>query len=126
MTNKNKLSSPIYTIIIILLTVWIFIFFDYWWKDNSGINIEYDTEISGIISYTTIDRGNISLRIKRPKEIKYILTVTANYNYNPSDLEEFVRGGDSIYKPSSSDTLYIFRKGKRFYFIINEEINYNK
>jgi len=126
MTSKNKLSSPIYTIITILLTAWIFIFFDYWWKDNSGVKIEYDTEISGIVSYVTINRGNISLRIKHPKEIKYALTVTTNYNYNPSDLEEFVRGGDSIYKPSSSDTLYIFRKEKKIFFIINEEINYKK
>lgn len=126
MKKGIKLSSPIFTVIFLLITVWTCIFVEHNMKQNIGIIVDYDTEISGIASYATNNRGNISLTLKRPKEVKYHLTPTRNYNYKPYDLDDFIQGGDSVYKPSSNDTLYIFRNNKRYFFIINEVINYKE
>lgn len=55
-----------------------------------------------------------------------MLTVTASYNYNPYDLENFVHGGDSVFKSSTSDTLYICRDSIWYFFIVNKSINYRE
>lgn len=122
---EKKKTNTIFTLVFLLLSVLIFYFIDNYPYHNSGVIVEYDTEISGIISYATNNRGEISLRLKRPEK-KYFLMVTSNYDYKPSDLNVFVQNGDSVYKPAFCDTLYIFRSNKKYYFIINEEINYKE
>ena len=42
---------------------------------------------------------------------------TSNKQYNPSDIELFLQLNDSIYKPAYSDSIYIYRDGKTYYFI---------
>lgn len=84
-------------------------------------------EISGVVQ-----RGKISLKqyskgafcIDLNNGLKFSLFgTTRNYFYNPYDIEDFLQRNDSIYKPAQSDSLYIYRDGKVFYFVLNEVLN---
>lgn len=45
-----------------------------------------------------------------------------NLNYSPSDLGYFLEIGDSLFKNKNSDTLYIFRNNKKYYFRFKHKI----
>lgn len=49
--------------------------------------------------------------------------VSYNYNNSSKSLLKFIQNGDSIFKPANSDSLYVYRKGKEYYFIFDETIN---
>lgn len=46
-----------------------------------------------------------------------------NYNIKPSDLHDFIRTGDSIYKNKYSDTLIVVRDEKKYVFKIGKIIS---
>lgn len=48
---------------------------------------------------------------------------TRNYLYESSDLTNFLYIGDSIYKPYSSDSIFIYRGDQKYYFILGKMIN---
>lgn len=123
---EKKKSNSVFTLIFLILGVLIYYFIVNYPYHKSGITVKYETEISGILTFATQNRGEISLRVLQSKEKKYFISSSRNYDYEPYDLENFVQGGDSIYKPSSSDTLYIYRGDKKYFFIINKDINYRK
>ena len=84
-------------------------------------------EILGVVQ-----RGKISLKqyskgafcIDLNNGLKFSLAgITRNYLYKPYDIKEFLEINDSIYKPAQSDSLYIYRDGKVFYFVLNEVLN---
>lgn len=48
---------------------------------------------------------------------------TRNYLYENSDLIDFLQLSDSIYKSSSSDSIFIYRGSLKYYFILGKMIN---
>lgn len=48
---------------------------------------------------------------------------TRNYLYSGQDLAFFMKVGDSIFKPLGSDSLYIIRNNRTYYFILGKMIN---
>jgi hypothetical protein len=53
---------------------------------------------------------------------KHWIKNSRNYNYYPCCLHDFIQKRDSITKKMNDDTLFIFRGGKIFYFIIGKFI----
>lgn len=48
---------------------------------------------------------------------------TRNYFYSKQNLGYFIQVGDSIFKPLGSDSVYIIRNNKKYYFILGKIIN---
>lgn len=46
-----------------------------------------------------------------------------NNQHNPSKLRDFLQIGDSLIKNSGTDSLFIYRNGQSFVFLLNKEIN---
>ena len=99
-------------------------------KEESRNSVEYQfietkDEISGKIiftrpsrirSYSSICLVNETLRIQLPW--------AENWAYAHKHLFQFLQQNDSIYKPENSDTLFIFRDNRKYYFILKKRINY--
>lgn len=49
--------------------------------------------------------------------------VTSNRNYKNYRLFEFLQTNDSIYKPAKTDSIYIWRNNKKYFFIYGMSIN---
>ncbi|WP_353123853.1 hypothetical protein [Dysgonomonas capnocytophagoides] len=49
--------------------------------------------------------------------------VTINYLYKPYDICDFLQINDSINKPVQNDSLYVYRQGKEYYFVLGEVLN---
>jgi hypothetical protein len=84
----------------------------------------YSREISGIVATVTQNRGVISLRLKTPTERVYYFGITTNYELKPSDFDDFVKGGDSVYKAPNSNEIFVFRDNQRYYFVLEKYINH--
>lgn len=87
--------------------------------------INREDEISGYIysnekTYHLNHTNLITLRDGK----RFRLTASGyNYNYSPSQLQEFITIRDSIYKPAYSDSIYIYRNSKRYNFILKNTHN---
>lgn len=85
-------------------------------------------DIRGIVIYNeiTLLLNNTNL-IELNNNIKFRLTKAgSNYNLRPNRLQYFLTPGDSIVKLKDTDTLYIYRKGEKFYFITGHDIGYKR
>ncbi|QIK55605.1 hypothetical protein G7051_15115 [Dysgonomonas sp. HDW5B] len=51
---------------------------------------------------------------------------TFNYTYQPYEFDTFLQLGDSISKRAENDTILIYRNNKKYYFVLNKEINKNE
>lgn len=83
----------------------------------------YYWEVSGIVQSISHNRGTIIIRLKKEPNKKYFFDAAWNYSVYPSQLYEFVKGGDSIYKAAQSKELRIFRGKNEYQFIIGETLN---
>ena len=52
-----------------------------------------------------------------------IFGTTSNENYRNSIFGYFIQKGDSIYKPANTDSIFVFRGDKEYYFIFDQDIN---
>jgi hypothetical protein len=77
--------------------------------------VTYELELSGKIENTKIDRGYF---VKLNDGRRFALPPAENSNYNPPSLSGFYKYGDSIIKPPFSDTIFIKRNDKRYFFIL--------
>lgn len=50
---------------------------------------------------------------------------TRNYEYGNGELMFFLQVGDSIYKPVNTDSIFIYRENKTYYFRLGADINTN-
>ena len=48
---------------------------------------------------------------------------TRNYEYGGGEMASFMHVGDSIYKPANTDSIYIYRGNKTYYFRLGMDIN---
>mgnify|MGYP001492491324 CR=1 FL=1 len=109
-----------------LLLVVIFLFDDY--KISKKMENEskdnFYIEMSGTVSGISQNRGTIILKLRNNSvHNKYYFGSTRNYNLNPKDLHEFVQPGDSVFKSSNSNELFVIKNNKRYRFIIDKSIN---
>jgi hypothetical protein len=54
---------------------------------------------------------------------KYVVSESRNYSYDAVYFDKFIKNGDIIHKNSNSDTVYIRRDNKVYYFILGKFIN---
>ncbi len=89
---------------------------------NDSINNLYGEELSGIVATISQNRGTVSLRLKNISQKPIHFTTTRNYALTPYDIDEFIKGGDSIYKAKNSMELLVFRGNEKFHFVLNKKL----
>ena len=83
--------------------------------------LKEEQSISGIVDEIFTDRGTAYLKLENGE--KFRIFFSYNYNYEPSSFDDFIELGDSVRKPKSTDTLYIYRDNKEYFFLIDEDVN---
>lgn len=115
--------------IIPILTVVFVILFVYYTTNKSKKMRELartipNQEISGVVYTISQSRGTIKMVLRNRIKAPYFFRTTRNYELNPYDLQDFLLPGDSVFKPSNSRELLIFRKDKKYYFVLEKDINF--
>ena len=119
--NKRK-----WILIIILILIFFSIFHI---STNKLINeknknyplINNNSAFSGKIENVYLNRGSIYLMLTNKKCFR--TTDSRNYDYNPIFIDDFLSYGDSIVKPLNTDTLFIIRDTRKYYFVLGKFIN---
>jgi len=95
-------------------------------KKHNKIDETYNTAICGIIEKKFTYQGSAWIKVNDyPK--RYVLKYAYNYDFKPNFLSDFLQIGDSIYKPIHTDSLFIYRNDKEYFFILgNLTLNKNK
>ena len=78
--------------------------------------INKDVEINGLILSLYSKRGESFIILN--DSVKKRLIYSENKEYNKSALCDFLHKGDSISKRVNSDSLFIYRDKRKFYFIL--------
>lgn len=98
-------------------------------KENYPLLETIETRnVSGIIisvhqSMKQYYRGGFLVELKNSEKFT-LMGGTRNYLYTPYDICDFIQVNDSIiYKPAQNDSLYVYRNGKEYYFILDEVLN---
>lgn len=133
---NSKLSLLFLIVGLILICIpivfWKYII-EYRENDKQKLILEYPLlinvkkEIRGKIATIRISNyySGTSLYYLSNEEKFRLSGLTINYDYNKlnNDLMNMLSVGDSIYKPANSDSIYVYRKDKKFYFILGKKIN---
>jgi len=90
---------------------------------SDSIDNLYGQELSGIVATISQNRGTISLRLKDYSKKRIFFSTTSNSSLTPSLIDDFIKGGDSIFKAKNSMELEVYRGNERFHFILNERID---
>jgi hypothetical protein len=98
-------------------------------EDVEKHNKEYEyvkntTIVFDIVKENIADKGTSSVTTVSGKKIWF--DGACNDNYYPSFLDNFIQIGDTIIKNSGSDTLFIHRNKKEFYFVLNKNVEKSK
>jgi hypothetical protein len=100
-------------------------------KEKNALRNEYPImlradNVSGKVSSAYCFKGVTMLTLNNDE--KFAIYNSRNYNYKSFALCSFLISGDSINKPSGSDTLFIYNENKEFYFVLGKDIGekYNK
>lgn len=98
-------------------------------KQISRLKTQYEEvllykDYNGIIEdiRPLIPRSYISL-VRLSNNQSIMLSWAENWNLCPKHLVQFLQEGDSIYKPSFSDSLFIYRYKKKYVFRLKHRIN---
>ena len=83
--------------------------------------IEYKESYHGNIIDLETNRGFIYMTFEGGD--KFYVIDSKNNLYSPKHFYGFVQLGDSIVKPASTDSLYIFRNNEKYIFVIGKSIN---
>nr|WP_321453163.1 hypothetical protein [uncultured Carboxylicivirga sp.] len=87
------------------------------WEEHSEVT--YQTELKGEIK---VAKTNGAVLIEFSNGNKFRLNYSDNYNYTPSSMSQFIRIGDHVYKPINSDSIFIFRNSKKYFFLLGQRI----
>jgi hypothetical protein len=80
--------------------------------------------VSGVVIQNQFyTRAYKSYHITLSNGKKFALWTARNYLYTPNTLVKFLQINDSVYKPIKTDSLYVYRDGKEYYFILGKIIN---
>ena len=81
--------------------------------------VQFQSEVKGEINKLWNNRG-IFGELKSGQ--KFSFPTTYNYNYEPNFISDFIKKGDFILKPANSDSIFIFRNDKKYFFVIGKSI----
>ena len=87
---------------------------------SNSLNKETDTftkELCGKIISRNNYKGDTWIKLYKDSA-SFVLINSYNYSLKQPQLYKFLRIGDSIYKPSTSDSLFIYRENKQYLFIL--------
>jgi len=96
-------------------------------KEYMDIQKSY-LEYKGVISSKKMSdgyAGTVLFELRNGVKFR-IYETSINYSIGNIDLTSFMTYGDSIYKPDNTDSIYIYRKGKEYHFILGRRINMPK
>jgi hypothetical protein len=77
---------------------------------------DFDGSVESIRKYK-------SSAIIKSNNVEYIIYGADNFNYSPPFLNEFIQQGDILKKVGENDTLFIFKNGKEYFFLLGSTIN---
>ncbi len=103
----------------VILCVSILVFFKY--KMDKYPVLSTKEKISGEIENVKKVQSVSIVKIKNGAIWR--LMPSRNYLYKDFNLNEFITKGDSIYKNSGSDSVFIKRKDNTYYFVLGQFIN---
>ena len=83
--------------------------------------LERKTEYKGRIVQKHYTHGRTFFGFKNGT--KHSIPWAYNYDYKTYFIGDYLISGDSILKPANSDTLFIYRGDKKYYFILEKRIN---
>ena len=81
--------------------------------------VTYKTQLKGEVKKIRINRGTLG---ELTNGQKFSLPSSDNYSYSPHFIGRFINRGDYIQKDAFSDTLFVYRDEKEYYFILGESI----
>ncbi len=111
--EKPKQWAPFFLVIIVSFIS--FIVITQMDKDNHKYSkITKETLISSVIIDIKRTRGSTGLTLSDNKF--YGLIWAENFNYNPSNIEDFVKVGDSLSKLNNTDMIYVYRDSIEYEF----------
>ena len=90
---------------------------------TDSIDDLYGQELSGIVATISQNRGTVLLRLKDNSKKRIFFSTTSNSSLTPSFIDDFIKGGDSIFKAKNSMELEVFRGNERFRFTLNKRID---
>ncbi|MFZ7132903.1 MAG: hypothetical protein ACOWWR_11135 [Eubacteriales bacterium] len=81
--------------------------------------VTYQSELKGEISEIRINRGTLA-EFKNGQ--KFSLPSSDNLSYTPYFIGRFINRGDSLVKSAFSDSIFIYRNKKKYYFILGKRV----
>lgn len=82
-------------------------------------------DINGVVTlraFSQVWNGTLLVHLNNGDQFA-LSSLTYNNNYAERSLKRFIQIGDSISKLTNSDSIYIYRKDKTYYFIVGKDIN---
>lgn len=83
----------------------------------------HNNELKGKVFSIKIYQGSSWIKLHKDSS-SFVLLNSYNYSMSEPKLHKFLKVGDSIYKPVDTDSLYIYRNGKEYLFILGN-LTYN-
>lgn len=123
--NKKSKNLIITIYVIFLIAFGIFIFSIQVNQLNS-LKANYDVvnkndSVYGVIKEMKTRKGGAFLTLSNKHKVSFY--PSRNYSYKPAFIADFLKTGDSINKKKNSDTIFVIRNDKAYYFIHREIIN---
>ena len=84
-------------------------------------DIEAQNTVEGIIHSMKSRKGGVYITLGNNMKVR--LPPSCNYLYKKIFLDDFLREGDQIHKQKGNDTLFVYRNGQEYYFVLGEFIN---
>ena len=122
--NKRIVAIIVFGIILPIITLALMLTFES--KHINSLKREYrdiaiqDT-VNGVIHSIKYRKGGVYITLDNSVKVHFY--PSRNYLYKNYFLDEFLHKGDSIIKQSANDTLFIYRNGQEYYFVLGEIIN---
>jgi hypothetical protein len=89
--------------------------------DSNHPHIKYNDEFFGKVEKVFNNRGSIYFDLENNQN--FCIFKTRNYDYSPFGIDDFVLPGDSISKQKHTDTIFVFKDKKKYFFIVEKDIN---
>ncbi|MEI6091674.1 MAG: hypothetical protein WCR42_14555 [bacterium] len=125
-SRNYKAPQPGITILAVVLLICIILISNYFTNKNiERLTTEYKyvenkMQVFEIVKNFETNKGCSHIETVSGKKIW--IAFADNYNYSPCGLDEFLQNGDTIIKHRGSDTLYIHRNKKEYYFVLKGNV----
>jgi hypothetical protein len=83
--------------------------------------VEKGDSLGNKIAESFIERGWVYITLHDGRKVA--IGVSRNGLYEKSFIGDFLQTGDSLIKESGSDTIYVGRENKKYYFVVGKIVN---